>query len=203
MSNSEQVSKFRQRRKINLIKVFGSKCSICGYNSCFAALEFHHLDEKEKEYSISRNCHSLKDDLKETKKCLLVCSNCHREIHHSDKYTNIDLIKFQVYDNIYAEKLLSELEKIQPKELKCSECGTTITKYSKSGKCSKCSGTRLILNRPDREELKNLIRKLSFVEIGRTYDCTDNCIRKWCDAQKLPRKKCDINKYTDIQLEEV
>lgn len=29
------------------------------------------------------------------------------------------------------------------------------------------------------------------------YGVSDNAIRKWCDAEKLPRKKTEINNYTD------
>ena len=60
----------------------GNKCQICGYNKSIAALEFHHLNPKEKEYQLSSgNCRSIQEDLEEAKKCILVCSNCHKEIH--------------------------------------------------------------------------------------------------------------------------
>jgi hypothetical protein len=31
----------------------GGECSICGYNKCVAALEFHHLNPSEKDFTIS------------------------------------------------------------------------------------------------------------------------------------------------------
>lgn len=31
----------------------GNKCSICGYDKCLGALEFHHLDSEEKDFGIS------------------------------------------------------------------------------------------------------------------------------------------------------
>lgn len=51
--------------------------------------------------------------------------------------------------------------------------------------------------RPNREQLKNLIRKKSFLSIGEKYEVTDNAIRKWCKAMNLPYKKSDINAYSD------
>ena len=61
----------------------GSKCEICGYCKCSEALDFHHENPKEKEFSLSdRNLildwQKIKKELDE---CRLVCANCHREIH--------------------------------------------------------------------------------------------------------------------------
>ena len=56
---------------------------MCGYNRCPGALEFHHMDPTKKDFSISvdgmtRAWSKVKDELE---KCVLVCANCHREIH--------------------------------------------------------------------------------------------------------------------------
>lgn len=59
------------------------------------------------------------------------------------------------------------------------------------------------VERPNREELKTLIRKKSFVQIGKDYGVTDNAIRKWCKAYSLPYLKRDINSYTDEQWKKI
>ena len=53
--------------------------------ACIGALEFHHKNPKEKEFLISgpRLTYSLKRLTEEAKKCELLCSNCHKEIHYS------------------------------------------------------------------------------------------------------------------------
>ena len=60
----------------------GGECQCCGYNKCNRALEFHHIDPKTKKFAISQY---IKSDgyslIEELDKCILVCSNCHREIH--------------------------------------------------------------------------------------------------------------------------
>ena len=65
-----------------LIAYKGGKCERCGYNKTPRALEFHHLNPEEKDFGISeiltRSIQSLKD---EVDKCILLCSNCHAEIH--------------------------------------------------------------------------------------------------------------------------
>jgi hypothetical protein len=45
-------------------------------------MDFHHLDPYKKDFSIGRNWSKSLDALKaELDKCILVCRNCHGEIH--------------------------------------------------------------------------------------------------------------------------
>lgn len=78
----DAVIKKRHKNKQELVEYKGGKCEICGYDKCIDALEFHHLDPKEKEFGISNgNIKSLEKLKKEADKCILLCSNCHRELH--------------------------------------------------------------------------------------------------------------------------
>ena len=61
----------------------GGSCAVCGYNRCIEALEFHHNNSSGKDFSISekgytRSWAKVKEELD---KCMLLCANCHREIH--------------------------------------------------------------------------------------------------------------------------
>ena len=62
----------------------GKKCQQCGYDKCSEALEFHHLNPQEKDFNLSDRDVKLDWDMLkiELDKCILVCSNCHREIHY-------------------------------------------------------------------------------------------------------------------------
>lgn len=72
-----------KRHKLTLITELGKKCSICGYNKNSAALEFHHTAPEHKDFSISNTKTTNLDKIrKEMEKCILVCSNCHKEIHY-------------------------------------------------------------------------------------------------------------------------
>jgi hypothetical protein len=79
-----QTIRDNTRKEDIVLRVIGSySCNLCGYNKCKQALEFHHLDPKIKEYSItSLNTHKEDTIIKELEKCILVCANCHREIHY-------------------------------------------------------------------------------------------------------------------------
>ena len=73
-------------KKAKMIKVkldAGGKCVICQYSKCLSALEFHHTNPEKKEFGISYmvSRFSIEKMLEEIKKCILVCANCHREIH--------------------------------------------------------------------------------------------------------------------------
>lgn len=79
----EHVQRRRKKLKEKAIYYKGGKCEICGYNKCLAALEFHHLNPNEKEFGIgskgyTRSWEKIKMELD---KCILVCANCHRELH--------------------------------------------------------------------------------------------------------------------------
>lgn len=81
ISESQRVIDWRKRKKLELIEYKGGKCQICGYNKCSGALEFHHLDPMQKDFQISACSKSFETLKQEVDKCILVCANCHREIH--------------------------------------------------------------------------------------------------------------------------
>lgn len=85
----------------------------------------------------------------------------------------------------------------------CSICGAEVYKGSKY--CIVCANkqNRAVKERPNREELKTLIRTKTFVAIGLMYGVTDNAIRKWCKAENLPTKKQIINAYSDKEWETI
>jgi 5-methylcytosine-specific restriction endonuclease McrA len=76
------VSKRRKVIREKAVTYLGGKCSRCGYNRCLEALEFHHLDPNQKDFSISERGHSRSWERvqKELDKCVILCANCHREV---------------------------------------------------------------------------------------------------------------------------
>jgi hypothetical protein len=75
------VTSWRQRVKKILVEYKGGKCQICGYNKCITCLDFHHTNPNEKEMKISGSTKSFEKQKEEVDKCILVCHNCHGEIH--------------------------------------------------------------------------------------------------------------------------
>lgn len=70
-------------KKIEAINYKGGACLHCGYNKFYGALEFHHINPNEKDVDWSKlRLRSLDKIKHELDKCILLCSNCHREEHH-------------------------------------------------------------------------------------------------------------------------
>ena len=80
-----QVVYWRIKVKNKLVEYKGGKCEKCGYNRCIDALEFHHKDPNQKDFSIGGKSWSFEKLKNEVDKCILVCANCHREIHSKIK----------------------------------------------------------------------------------------------------------------------
>ena len=58
---------------------------MCGYNTNLAALTFHHVDSNEKNFKLdmrSLSNRKLEVVRAEVEKCILVCQNCHAELHN-------------------------------------------------------------------------------------------------------------------------
>jgi hypothetical protein len=77
------VRKRRKKVRQMAIDYKGGCCQKCGYNKCIDALEFHHADSDGKDFSISEKGYtrSWAKVQEELDKCILLCANCHREIH--------------------------------------------------------------------------------------------------------------------------
>lgn len=72
----------RYKRKLLAIELHGDKCADCGKTYHPSCYDFHHLDPKEKDFN---PCSGLSKHLdvfmKEIKKCIMLCANCHRVRH--------------------------------------------------------------------------------------------------------------------------
>ena len=78
-------------KKLEIVVSAGGCCSICGYHQNLAALVFHHIDSSSKDFKLDmRSLSNRKLDpvLAEIDKCILVCANCHAELHNP--HLNLD-----------------------------------------------------------------------------------------------------------------
>lgn len=73
-----------QQNKQDIIKYKGGACILCGYVKCTWALHLHHLVPADKGEKFKRGNKiewKLSLHKEEIDKCILVCANCHQEIH--------------------------------------------------------------------------------------------------------------------------
>jgi hypothetical protein len=179
MSKSEHVKLWRKKTKARLVKALGGKCNICGYDKCSNALEFHHLNPNEKDFNFGKiraNPKSWNKIVAEVKKCVLLCSNCHREVH--DNLATIVLENIPVIDPTLEDYKKFELEKSTlQKEKICSICGTKY--YSGYATCSNICAHKIRYKiNWDEIDLPSLWPEQSMVAIGKQLGVTDSSVRK-------------------------
>lgn len=87
ISSKERIKRIDRLIKHKLIQYKRRKCERCGYNKCEGALQFHHINPEEKEFTVSQvnlnENYTIEKLYKEVDKCLLLCANCHAEEHYT------------------------------------------------------------------------------------------------------------------------
>ena len=79
--NKFYVTRRRKALKKKAVDYKGGKCAVCGYDKCLEALSFHHSGDKEFGVSAKGYTRAWEAVRTEIDECLLVCNNCHAEIH--------------------------------------------------------------------------------------------------------------------------
>jgi hypothetical protein len=158
------------RRKMKLVLMMGGKCSMCGYSKNFSALALHHTNPPLKKFEInlkSLSKHSWQTILDEAQKCILVCLNCHSELHYPD-----NLMAAVLSD---ADKVTSETAR-KPENF-CCDCGTLLA-VKTSVRCPTCQCRhREKVDWPDSAILLGMIRNSSFSAVAREFGVSDNALR--------------------------
>lgn len=191
----ENVKNHRKLVKERIVYVMGEKCCLCGLkDNCVDIYDFHHINPIEKDFSIAQNtCYSWESLIPEFYKGVLLCANCHRKVHAN--FGNYSFVSSVIPERI--EEVSCLLNDLKSHKVKyCKDCGAVVC--NKAERCPQCAN---LLNRkverPNREELKYLIRTKPFTQIGTLYGVTDNAIRRWCANYNLPSKRKEINFYSD------
>ncbi len=170
--NSERVARLRKQKRQKLLEGFNSRCGICGYNKT-EILQFHHVEPKEKTFTMSSSTnHTWEVFVEEAKKCILVCPNCHMEIHWD--LTNIPN-GIQRFDETLI-KTLTYMDEHKKLLRNCVECGKeTYNMKFCSQECSHTTQRKVNWNDIDLIELK---KTMTYVAIGRMLGVADNTVKK-------------------------
>jgi len=173
------------QRKVAAIKIKGGRCQICGYNKNLAALCFHHKRDKSirlDSRSFANN--SAKAVMAELKKCDLLCTNCHLELHNPQLDSNSKPIDLVISQHEFIEILANRR---RPKRKinrcsdckinRCSDCGTNISRQANN--CSACQNIALQkIQWPATTELIKMVEQSSYIAVGKQLGVSDNAIRK-------------------------
>ena len=114
---------------------------------------------------------------------------------NSGKYRRIEGVEYPIAPDLTHIK----------KKYYCIDCGKEIWKGST--RCRDCYCKSLIGKgqgkKPEREELKDLVRNNSFSSIAKMLGTGEYTIRRWCKSYDLPTNKKGINSYSDEEWKEL
>jgi len=169
--NSEAVKRWRTNTKDRMVKAMGGKCQCCGYDTCNNSLAFHHIDPSEKELGFG----DLRSDPKkwtnivsELKKCILVCNNCHGEIHAGIRFIPES---FSLFDDTY----IKHDAKVREED----NCVCGKLKFISSKFCSKeCASKNHRKVDWDNIDLLELLKSYTVSEISDMFNISDTAVYK-------------------------
>ena len=148
----------------------GGKCAYCGYSRCNDALALHHLDPSQKELSISNiraNPKSWSSIVKELRKCILLCHNCHSEVHAGfvswpeiTQYFNEDFVE---YKEVVPQTFCAACE--SPKSFVAKYCSKSCYHADKTTKA-------------DWSQLNHLKETMNNVQIAKLLGVSETAVRK-------------------------
>lgn len=84
-TRSQHVKAWRKATKERMVAAMGGRCQCCGYDRCVESMDFHHVNPAEKEMALGAvraNPTAWPVIVNELRKCVLVCRNCHGELHY-------------------------------------------------------------------------------------------------------------------------
>jgi len=108
--------------KQELVTFKGDKCALCEKQYHISIYSFHHTGKEHKDFNLADRRHSpMAEVLRELKKCILVCRNCHAEIHEYMKRQEGYSNKISGNSELWNDNKKRKLDFIGKHE--CSVCG--------------------------------------------------------------------------------
>lgn len=189
---SKRVIDWRVRTKERIIQSFGGSCGICEYKKCQRSLDLHHLDPSQKEFSLSsiRAWPKAWDRIvTELRKCVLLCKNCHGEVH--DNVAQIPP-NIRMFDEKFSDyRMLKKLDAESKTTKLCPVCNTEMFASSKtcSKRCAASLSWSVDWTKVDLHDLI-ILQKMSQSKVARMLGCSHAAV--WKRAKKLNIKSAAI-----------
>lgn len=192
---AEAVQKRRDLLKLKALEYKGGKCEICGYDKNYAALEFHHLDPNEKDFGIASDGYtrSWENTKEELDKCILVCANCHRELHNPtwnkegfqdrlDSYKKKEILnipsKEELEQRIYSGKTQKEIAEEYNVSI------STLKRWYNQYSLKKENPIR-----PDKTKIEEDLKVYSVPQLAKIYNMSAKGLYKLCIKLNIDYRK--------------
>lgn len=179
--SSEAVIKWRALTKKRIVNAMGGKCVCCSYERCENALELHHLDPSQKEFSFSAvraSPISWERICVELRKCVMLCAICHREHHAGLREIPEDAARF---DESFADYKSVE------RSMRLKSC-PICTEPMRSGAvtCSpRCAGQHRSRGAWEGLDLSEMKKTMTYGEIAKVAGVSDVAVHKRMKALGL------------------
>ena len=158
-------------------------CTKCGYND-IAGIEFHHKNASDKKFRIACGCvgdrliKGIQEILEESRKCEILCSNCHMLIH-TDSFVNDNQLEIERKADSFQDWSQSRIDIQTLAELAKSKTITEIASIMNRNKSTVASALKRLgisaqgrmLSQIDMDKLSELYNERhSIKEIARIMD---------------------------------
>ncbi len=179
--SSKAVKEWRKNTKQRIVDAFGGYCCVCGYDRCNESLALHHLDPTKKDFNfgaVRANPKSWKKIVAELRKCVLICHNCHNEVHYGVSIVPENALRF---DESFAD-YKAAMARIKQEERRklftpCLYCGKDKPHCQRY--CSAvCSGKARVRVDWESIDLVEELKTKSNCQLGRELNVSEATIRK-------------------------
>lgn len=199
----EAVQKRRDLLKFKAVEYKGGKCEICGYDRNYSALEFHHLDPTQKDFGIAADGYSKswEHTKEELDKCILVCANCHRELHNPtwtkenlqtrlDSYKKREILEIPSKEELQEKINSNKTQKEIAEEYNISV--STLKRWYHQYGLKKEKSIYL-----DKTQVENDLKNYSVPQLAKIYGISHKRLYKFCTQYNIDYRKIRLNSSVD------
>lgn len=183
LCRSQRQTELYNRYKQEAVNYKGGECQKCGYKKCLASLDFHHLDPNEKDTNWKNMKHwSFENTKAELDKCILVCRNCHGEIHDEEYRKRREENRLRIKE--MRENAPPKAPNFQTHICACGKqfVGEHHRKYC-SHECASKAIRRV--ERPSKQQLDRLLWQKPTTKLAEDFGVTCQAVRKWAKGHGL------------------
>jgi hypothetical protein len=172
--------RFYSRKERMMEELGANGCMECGFSGDIRSIDFHHRDASEKEdimCDMFRRKWDPEAALREARKCDVLCSNCHMELHYLDGSLSL---KEEKHTPTTPKPVL---------ELVCRQCQLPFRTTNPNRICCsvpcRAAYRRSELRPDDLSIILKKVQKSSCLTVSKEYRVSSHTIKKWCDQAQV------------------
>lgn len=186
---NKQSQRYYAHKKQIILEKTGGACTVCGYRKNLAALVFHHTDPATKCFQLTNQALAYRawDSIQnELAKCVLLCQNCHHELHHPQGE----------WESVSDEGV--DFTRPKRRVTFCCDCGCEVISSYTAFRCPPCNNK--IREKAEWPELSDLIEEVattSLTAVARRLGVTRQAVSARIKRHSSKRKtrttrKCSL-----------